>query len=222
MEKKQSKRVFSCLLLLLLAIQMMAQGNKITMKCVQMPLPSALSYGQPLVGVSVKVMGSKLGTVTDENGEYAMSDIPQNAMLEYSYLGMKPFQRKASYKHVTIIMEDDSRQLNDVVVTGYQTLKKENATGSFQVISSKDINDRYLSNLQQSLEGKVAGLVNYDNGNSSGLTIRGVGTLKANSSPLIVVDGLPISGTLDDVNKYEVDKITVLKDAAAIQPVYPH
>lgn len=293
MEKKQSKRVFSCLLLLLLAIQMMAQGNKITMKCVQMPLPSALyslekqsgyykvnynydllktykvtteinqqaapqavemllastpytskvdgkmirvvkkkqqddaslhrvsgqlldSYGQPLAGVSVKVMGLKLGAVTDENGEYAMSDIPQNAMLEYSYLGMKSFQRKASYKHVTIIMEDDSRQLDDVVVTGYQTLKKENATGSFQVISSKDINDRYLSNLQQSLEGKVAGLVNYDNGYSSGLTIRGVGTLKANSSPLIVVDGLPISGTLDDVNKYEVDKITVLKDAAAV------
>lgn len=161
-------------------------------------------------------MGLKLGAVTDENGEYAMSDIPQNAMLEYSYLGMKSFQRKASYKHVTIIMEDDSRQLDDVVVTGYQTLKKENATGSFQVISSKDINDRYLSNLQQSLEGKVAGLVNYDNGYSSGLTIRGVGTLKANSSPLIVVDGLPVSGTLDDVNKYEVDKITVLKDAAAV------
>ena len=89
-----------------------------------------------------------------------MSDIPQNAMLEYSYLGMKSFQRKASYKHVTIIMEDDSRQLNDVVVTGYQTLKKENATGSFQVISSKDINDRYLSNLQQSLEGKVAASFN--------------------------------------------------------------
>lgn len=145
-----------------------------------------------------------------------MDGIPQDAMLEYSYLGMKSFQRKVSYKHVTIIMEDDSQQLNDVVVTGYQTLKKENVTGAFQVISSKDINDRYMSSLQSTLEGKVAGLVDYDNGNSSGMVIRGIGTLMASSSPLIVVDGLPISGTLSDVNKYEVDNITVLKDAAAV------
>lgn len=169
------------------------------------------SFGAPLAGVSVKVVGTKTGTVTDENGEYAMSDIPQDAVLEYSYLGMKPFQRKASYKHVTIIMEDDSQQLSDVVVTGYQTLKKESATGAFQVVSSKDINNRYMSSLQSSLEGKVAGLVDYD----GALTIRGVSTLKASSRPLIVVDGLPINGTLSDVNKYEVDQITVLKDAAA-------
>ena len=173
------------------------------------------TYGNPLIGVSVKVVGSKIGAVTDDNGEYFMEGIPEDAKLEYAYIGMKTFQRKASYKHVTIIMEDDSKLLNDVVVTGYQTLKKENATGAFQVISSKDINDRYMSDLQQSLEGKIAGLVNYDNGNTSGLTIRGVSSLKASTSPLIVVDGLPINGTLDDVNKYEVDKITVLKDAAA-------
>ena len=173
------------------------------------------TYGNPLIGVSVKVVGSKKGAVTDDNGEYSMEGIPEDAKLEYAYIGMKTFQRKVSYKHVTIIMEDDSKLLNDVVVTGYQTLKKENATGAFQVISSKDINDRYMSDLQQSLEGKIAGLVNYDNGNTSGLTIRGVSSLKASTSPLIVVDGLPINGTLDDVNKYEVDKITVLKDAAA-------
>ena len=288
MKKELRKRAFSCLCMSLFAVQLMAQGNKISMKCEQTSLPSALyqvekqsgyykinynygllkdykvsakldgktpleaiqillastpyavkvegkvinvvrknkvddteqrkvsgqlldSFGAPLVGVSVKVVGSKVGTVTDENGEYAMKGIPQDAMLEYSYLGMKPFQRKVSYKHVTIIMEDDSQQLNDVVVTGYQTLKKENATGAFQVISSKDINDRYMSSLQSSLEGKVAGLVDYD----GAMTIRGISTLKASSRPLIVVDGLPINGTLSDVNKYEVDQITVLKDAAA-------
>ena len=292
MEKKLRKRGYSCLFLSLFALQMMAQGNKISLKCTQASLPSTLyqvekmsgyykvsynydllkdyqvsadiknlpapkaievllsstpfmvqvegsrinivrkpkrtdaqkrkvsgqildSYGNPLIGVSVKVTGTSEGTITDENGEYSMEGIPQDAMLEYAYVGMKPFKRKVSYQHVTIIMEDDSKLLNDVVVTGYQTLKKENATGAFQVVSSKDINDRYMADLKQSLEGKVAGLVNYDNGNTSGLTIRGASSLLASTSPLIVVDGLPINGTLEDVNKYEVDKITVLKDAAA-------
>ena len=288
MEKKLRKRGYSCLFLSLFALQMMAQGNKISLQCSQASLPSTLyqvekmsgyyrvsynydllkdyqvsadfkdlpapkaiemllastpftikvegsrinvvrkstqkgdekpkvngqildSDGNPLMGVSIKVAGSKTGTVTNENGEYELPDVPQDAMLEYAYIGMKPFKRKASYKHVTIIMEDDAKQLSDVVVTGYQTLKKENATGSFQTVTSTNINSRYMAGLQQSLEGKVAGLVNYD----GDLTIRGVSSLKASSSPLIVVDGLPISGTLADVNKYEVDQITVLKDAAA-------
>lgn len=292
MEKKLRKRGYSCLLLSLLSLQMMAQGNKVNLKCTQASLPSTLyqveklsgyykvsynydllkdyqvsadiknlpapkaievllsstpfmvqvegsrisivrkpkltdtqkrkvsgqildSYGNPLIGVSVKVAGTSVASITDENGEYAMEAVPQDAFLEYAYIGMKPFKRKVSYQHVTIIMEDDSKLLNDVVVTGYQTLKKENATGAFQVVSSKDLNDRYTADLKQSLEGKVAGLVNYDNGDTSGLTIRGVSSLMASTSPLIVVDGLPINGSLEDVNKYEVDRITVLKDAAA-------
>ena len=82
--------------------------------------------------------------------------------------------------------------MDEVVVTGYQNLKKENATGAFQQISSKISTPRTMSNLTANLEGKVAGMVVQDNK----IQIRGTGTLKASTSPLVVVDGLPINGTL--------------------------
>ena len=169
------------------------------------------SDGEPLVGATVKVAGANRGTVTDSEGFYSLPDIMEGELLEYAYLGMKPYKRAASDKLVNIMLETDTYTLDDVMVTGYQNLKRENATGAFQTISSESLDDRYVANLSDHLEGKIAGLVNYDNQ----LTIRGVGTLKASSSPLVVVDGLPISGTLSDVNPYDVEKITVLKDAAA-------
>lgn len=169
------------------------------------------SEGEPLIGATVKIAGGSAGTLTDADGNYLLKDVPEGSVLEYSYLGMKTFRRAATAKPVSIIMENDDYTLDDVMVTGYQTLKRENSTGAFQTVSSKDLDDRYVANLSDHLEGKIAGLVNYDNQ----LTIRGVGTLKASSSPLVVVDGLPISGTLQDVNPYDIEKVTVLKDAAA-------
>ena len=173
------------------------------------------AQGEPLVGVSIQVDGTATGTITDSDGRYTLPGVRSDAMLTYSYIGMKPYHRRVSTKPVTIILESDGITIGDVMVTGYQTLKREDVTGSFQTLSSKDIDKRYASSLRGRLEGLVPGLVDYNNGNSSGLVIRGVGSLNASTSPLIVVDGLPISGGLSDVNPYDVDKITVLKDAAA-------
>ena len=173
------------------------------------------AQGEPLIGVSIQVDGTATGTITDSDGRYTLPGVRSDAMLTYSYIGMKPYHRRVSTKPVTIILESDGITIGDVMVTGYQTLKREDVTGSFQTLSSKDIDKRYASSLRGRLEGLVPGLVDYNNGNSSGLVIRGVGSLNASTSPLIVVDGLPISGGLSDVNPYDVDKITVLKDAAA-------
>lgn len=74
---------------------------------------------------------------------------------------------------------------------------------------------RYTGDITSNLEGQVPGLVSYDNGNGKGITIRGTGSFQANTSPLVVVDGLPIEGGIESVNPYEVDNITILKDAAA-------
>ena len=167
--------------------------------------------GEPLVGATVKVVGSQVGVITDADGNYTINNVSADDILEYSYLGMKTYRRKVSSKPVNIMLEADDYTLDDVMVTGYQTLKRENATGAFQTVSSKELDERYTASLTDRLEGKIAGLVNY----GDQMTIRGVGTLKASSSPLVVVDGLPINGTLEDVNPYDIEKVTVLKDAAA-------
>lgn len=170
--------------------------------------------GNPLVGATVKEVGANNGVVTDADGRYVLENVSAESTIEYSYVGMKTFRRKASFKPLRIMMENDENTLNDVVVTGYQTLKRENATGAFQAVSSQKLEDRYTTTLTANLEGRVAGLVNSD-GDGGSIRIRGISTLKASSSPLVVVDGLPISGGLGDVNPYEVERITVLKDASA-------
>lgn len=167
--------------------------------------------GQSLPGVAIKVMGTKTGTITDADGHFTVRSDENTPMFQLSYLGMKNLQYKGSAKPMKITMVSDAYTMQETVVTGYQKLKRENATGAFQAITAKDLDTRYMPDLAANLEGKVAGLVKY----GSDLTIRGTGTLNADSSPLVVVDGLPISGTLADVNPYDVEKITTLKDAAA-------
>lgn len=127
--------------------------------------------------------------------------------------------KKQAFADLGQNFDDDAMILKEVFVTGYQNVKRENATGSYQLICSKEMDKRYTGDVISNLEGKVPGLVLYNNGMSndgkSQLTIRGVGSFHAKTSPLIVVDGLPIEGGLESVNPYNIDNITILKDAAA-------
>ena len=171
--------------------------------------------GQPLAGATVTIKDSQLGIAADIDGNFSLPiDMPA-PVLTVHYVGMRPYELPLNNTNIAspirIVMKRDATLMSEVVVTGYQNIKRENATGAFQVISAKDIDSRTLYSLQANLEGKVAGLVS----RNDEMQIRGVGTLSASRSPLIVVDGLPISGTLDEVNPYDVEKITVLKDAAA-------
>lgn len=169
--------------------------------------------GEALPGATVTIPGSKAVVATDMDGRFTLSVEGKNPYLEVSYVGMKPYSMKIdpSQSFVEVRLSADPTLMDEVVVTGYQNLKRENATGAFQQISSKELDTRYMSSLTSNLEGKVAGMVVYDNN----IQIRGTGTLNASTTPLIVVDGLPINGTLSDINPYEIDKITILKDAAA-------
>lgn len=166
--------------------------------------------GEPLAGVTIKAPGDKYA-VTDVDGSFTM---PSDHALEltFTYVGMKDLKIKAEVGvPLKVIMMDNPQLMDEIVVTGYQNMKRENATGAFQNITAKDLETRYMSDLSSNLEGKVAGMVVGDNG----IQIRGTGTLNASKNPLVVVDGLPISGGLSDINPYDVEKITVLKDAAA-------
>lgn len=178
--------------------------------------------GEPLAGANVKQQGFKNGTVTDVDGQFVITVEGKNPQLLVSFIGMKDkvLTTKDLRKHVVgVALETDEIMMNDVLVTGYQNIKRKSATGSYQTISAKDMDERYTGDIVSNLEGKVPGLVSYDNGmNGDGeqkITIRGVGSFQAKTNPLVVVDGLPIEGSIETVNLYDIENITILKDAAA-------
>ena len=173
--------------------------------------------GEPLIGVSVFVEGTKSGAATDIDGHFSVIVEKGNPKLRFSYVGKKTkyVPVKPGEDLLMVTLEDESQIMEEIVVTGYQQMKRESATGSFQTISAEDMAKRYTGDITSNLEGQVPGLVSYDNGNGKGITIRGTGSFQANTSPLVVVDGLPIEGGIESVNPYEVDNITILKDAAA-------
>ena len=108
-------------------------------------------------------------------------------------------------------MKQEISELEDVVVTGYQTIVREKVTGSTSTVTSRQLEERYTPNLLDNLEGRVAGLVTY----GDKTLIRGSSSMYAETEPLLVVDGLPIEGSIEDLNPYDIESVTVLKDAAA-------
>lgn len=175
--------------------------------------------GEPLIGAAVNVPGSPYGTVTDTNGQFELY-VPEDCQaVQVSYVGMKTSSMPIGKKQdLTFAMGEDKALLNEVVVTGYQTLSKERVTGSFAKITAKELETKRMNDLSALLEGEVAG---YNKG-----TIRGLSTMYGETSPLYVIDGFPIENqtmngqgqvttNLPDLNMDDIQDITVLKDAAA-------
>jgi TonB-linked SusC/RagA family outer membrane protein len=178
--------------------------------------------GAPLPGASVMQMGTTNGVSTDVDGNFSLLVEGNAPQLEVTYVGMrgKKIQiNKSTGNFVLVKLEGDENILGEVLVTGFRNIKRENATGAYQLITSKDIDNHYTNDVTSRLEGQIPGLTIYSNGkNGTGedaMTIRGVSSFQARTSPLVVVDGLPIEGSLETVNPYDIDNITVLKDAAA-------
>jgi TonB-linked SusC/RagA family outer membrane protein len=171
--------------------------------------------GKPLVGATVKIENTSKGGFTDSSGEFYIKGVPEGSTLTISYLGYVSQQvvlSKANAKSLEITLQPSAGSLREVVVnTGFQLVRKEKMTGATVSVSSAELEKRYTPNILDNLEGKVPGLVNY-----RGVTsIRGVSTINASKLPLIVLDGLPIEGSIADINPYDVEDITLLKDAAA-------
>lgn len=171
--------------------------------------------GEPLAGATIMIKDTQTGTFTDLDGKFTIRVDKKDPILTVSYVGMLPFEMALDANNVRrpieVVLVSNANVMNEVLVTGFQTIKRDNVTGAFQQVSAKDLDNRSMSTLTSSLEGKVAGMV--INGND--IQIRGTSTLAASTNPLIVVDGLPIEGTLNDINPYEVANVFVLKDAAA-------
>ena len=173
--------------------------------------------GEPLVGVSVNLKGSTLGTQTDVNGSFSLT-VPDNAVLVISYVGYDTQEVSVgSQTELTIALQPSNKTLEQVVVVGYGTQRKLDVTGSVTQIKGDEISKQSVVNPISGLQGKVAG-VQITNSGAPGaspqITIRGTGTVYGNTSPLYVVDGV----WYDDVsflNPSDIEDISVLKDASS-------
>ena len=174
--------------------------------------------GEPLPGASVKVVGSKTGTVTDINGDFVISVPDNNTRLEISHIGMLPRIVKAR-NGMRISLDTDNKILDELIVTAYGTQTKAQFTGSASVMNAEELDKYQVTNAIDALKGRASGVqINNASGQpgmSSTIRIRGINSLNAASDPLIVVDGSPYDGDINLINPNDIESMTVLKDAAS-------
>lgn len=174
--------------------------------------------GQPLPGVTVVVQGRKVGTVTDINGFYSVSNLPQNAVLQFSFVGMLTREVKVnSQPVVNVTLQDASKGLSEVIVVGYGTTTKKGLVSSVASVKSDDLNKGAITDVGQLLQGKAAGLnitVSGDPTRKSSVILRGASTLNSSMEPFYVIDGVP-GGDISLIAPDDIETIDILKDASA-------
>jgi len=173
---------------------------------------------EPLPGVNILVKGTASGTTTNVEGEYSLS-APATATLTVSFIGYEPQEIPVNGRtNINISLKEDSKSLSEVVVIGYGTSKRANLTGAAASISSKDIEERPVSRLENVLAGQLPGVdvqtTTGEPGAALQIRVRGTGSLNASNDPLYVVDGVPVE-TLNGINPSDVQTIDVLKDASS-------
>ncbi len=174
--------------------------------------------GQPVIGASVLVVGTQVGTVTDTNGQFSLTVPAGKRMLRITYVGMEPIEVSAR-PNMRILLTSDQKALDEVIVVAYGTAKKSSFTGSAESVNAEDIDLRPISSVTKALEGNVSGVQMTSSsgqpGSSPSIRIRGFGSINASSSPLYVVDGIPYDGSLSSINPSDIESMTVLKDASS-------
>lgn len=176
---------------------------------------------EPVVGATIIISGDPTrGTVTDMDGKYTLSDVPSDASLEFRYVGMRtqiiPVNGRTT---IDVVMESEVKILEEVVVIGYGTQRKEAVTGSVASIRGDALREVPSSNITQALQGRIPGVemsqVSTKPGSPMQIRIRGTRSLTASNDPLIVLDGIPFAGSISDINPNDIRSIDILKDASA-------
>lgn len=173
--------------------------------------------GEPLIGVTIQVRGTTLGTVTDFDGRFTLHNVPSDATLEVTYVGMQgqtiPVNGKTSLE---IVMHEDTEILEEVVVVGYGSMKRSSITGSSSSIKTEQIETFPSTNVIDALQGQAPGIFvtpSRQPGESPSIRIRGSRSLSAGNDPLLIIDGMP--GSWDNLVTQDIESMEILKDAAA-------
>ena len=173
--------------------------------------------GLPLPGAAVVIDGTAEGVATDFDGNYSI-EANEGDVLVFSFVGFVPQKITVGASDViNVSIQEDSSELQEVVVTAYGTQKRESIAGAVSIISADQIENATFSNAAKSLEGLVSGLRVIQSSGQPGsdpiIRIRGFGSINADNSPLIVLDGVPYSGSLNSINPQDIESTSVLKDA---------
>ena len=184
--------------------------------------------GVPVIGASVVEQGTTNGVTTDLNGQYTLKVSNAESIVVVSYIGYKTQELVASSSNLlNLVLEEDTELIDDVVIIGYGTVKKNDLTGSVVAVKAEELNRGAVVSTQDMMQGKVPGLqvIPGDGGPNSEpkMRIRGISSLNANQNPLVVIDGVPIAtdmgrgmtNPLSMVNPNDIESFTVLKDASA-------
>ena len=176
--------------------------------------------GAPLIGASVVVKGSSIGTTTTADGKFSLAVTPAARTLNVSYQGYTLQEISIGNRtSLSISLESENKNLDEVVVVAYGTQKRESITGSVATIGAKDLETRLTTNITQALAGAAPGISatsgNGQPGSGAAIRIRGFGSINASSSPLYVVDGFPYEGALGDLNTNDIESLSILKDASS-------
>lgn len=211
-----TSKFFSMLTLLLFALcttSAFAQQKTITGTVID-------ATGEPLIGVNVSVKGTTIGTITDVDGKYSL-EVPTKGTLVYSFIGYKTIEIPiGSQSVVNQTLDEDTQNIDEVVVVGYGTQKKVTVTGSVASLKGEELKASPTTNLTNGMVGRMPGVIGFqrsDEPGGGGTTIRIRGTNSLGSKdPLVVIDGVPgRAGGLDRINPSEIESVSVLKDAAA-------
>lgn len=232
---------FLCLMLALFipnALLAQTRGSKQAVKSDPISVQAKVTNaeGEPLVGVSVKIVGTTEGVATDAKGTFKIPHISADAVLELSYVGMKKQLVKiAGRKQLTIVLQSDGL-LDQVVVTGYQQVQRERMTGAVSTLKSSDFKNLDVKSVDQLLKGTVAGVQTIASGRPGAdarIRIRGTNSLTGNATPIWIIDGMPLQGEapefstssdleqvlyqsgIGNISPDDIESISILKDAAA-------
>ena len=174
----------------------------------------------PMVGVNITLKGTTTGTSTDIDGNFTLAYSQSDPILVISYIGFKNHEiRIGNQTHFNIVLLEDEQSLDEIVVVGYGTVKKRDLTGSVASVSAEKIAETPATNAAQAMQGRIAGILISNTssrpGESPSVLIRGKRSISGGSDPLYVVDGIAITGGLNEISPADIESIDVLKDASA-------
>ncbi|MDR0962641.1 MAG: TonB-dependent receptor [Mediterranea sp.] len=207
-------------LLLLFAFLFVGIGTVTAQTITVQGVVTSADDGLPVIGASVLVEGTTLGTVTNADGRFVITNVPNSAKtLKITYIGMVDQTVTIRQGIISVTMQSDSELLDDVLIIAYGTAKKESFTGSASTVSAKTMEKLQVSNVSKALEGAAPGvqvaMQSGQPGSSATIRIRGIGSINSSADPLYVVDGMPFNGNIASINPADIESMTVLKDAAS-------
>ena len=213
MLKLLQRTMISGILLFALSLQVIGQNKTVTGTVVN-------EAGEALIGVTIAIKGTSMGSISGADGEYTITNVANDAILVFSYVGMLSKEESVGNRTtINVVLEPDIMGVEQIVVVGYGTKKKVNLTGSVSVADKELMESRPVGNVQQALQGIVPNLIisptaaGGEPGADMAMNIRGLTSFEGGTDPYVLVDGIPME--INDVDPDDIESISVLKDAAS-------